>query len=99
MTEREKEKESDSDAGVLSGEDLFEGSVDRTEDVADPQETSTPAPGSPPKPSEVPEYVYSYSSIYSLSLIHYILPTCPDTNHLLVAASTHGSKSSALGPS
>lgn len=55
MTEREKEKESDSDAGVLSGEDLFEGSVDRTEDVADPQETSTPAPGSPPKPSEVPD--------------------------------------------
>ncbi|XDG08221.1 hypothetical protein ABKA04_007836 [Annulohypoxylon sp. FPYF3050] len=55
MVEREKEKESDSDAGVLSGEDLFEGSVDRTEDVADPQETSAPAPGSPPKPSEVPD--------------------------------------------
>ncbi|KAI0881348.1 MFS general substrate transporter [Annulohypoxylon maeteangense] len=52
----EKEKESDSDVGVLSGgEDYFEGSVDRTEDVSDSQGTYTPAPIGPPKPVEVPD--------------------------------------------
>ncbi|KAI2467581.1 MFS general substrate transporter [Annulohypoxylon bovei var. microspora] len=55
MMEKEKEKESDSDVGVLSGDDLFEGTVDRTEDVSDSQGTLTSAPLGPPKPVEVPD--------------------------------------------
>ncbi|KAI1372333.1 MFS general substrate transporter [Hypoxylon crocopeplum] len=50
----EKEKESDSNLSVEDGGDLFEGSVDRTEDVKAAETTTTPTPA-PPKTAEVPD--------------------------------------------
>lgn len=55
------EKGSDSNLSSRIEADLFEGTVDQTEDVKHPEETiptPTPEPAGPPKSLEVPEYVF-----------------------------------------
>ena len=56
-----KEKESDSNLSTQIGTEVFEDSVERTEDVDVKAEAATIAPveeTAPPNTSEVPEYVY-----------------------------------------
>lgn len=65
--EKEKGSENDSSTGSQIGTEIFEGSVDRTEDadMKSPQVTATPL--AEPKTSDVPEYVF-------LDLINIPLP-------------------------